>query len=347
MKYIHLSSIALCLSLTSCNQLPNIGVPEQVSNFFSEMNPWSSDKELPDPGCLNLVRKPQWFEDNFTSIKAIDRQAAFKSFSSKEDSLDAMKTHVKNNTNFIPWELEKKIGEYIRESQQEVGGLILSKNANNFNKRLYERAEQILLKTTKSLPKEILDYYDFKILVIDNGKAQFNAHAIPGGVILVTSHALTSPSSDALEILIAHEISHVFKRHTTRKFQATVVDSIETVEALEELFSDKAEEKIFAIVDDLFKNGEALLTYPADLEDEADLCGISHLYQLPNTNTRKAANDFIQQLSKTTEEKNESKYPWTVHLYRDLEDRNSYLLESREIVAAAIKARKEADSEPQ
>ncbi|GAB5379329.1 MAG: hypothetical protein Alis3KO_13160 [Aliiglaciecola sp.] len=339
MRKLALAIILAQFLLMGCQSTTN-SVKSTLSNVFSIGGDQESGN-ITDKACMTLVEEPSWFKDGFSFMSSGKKIVKRSIWAATSPSLDEMKAELKDNIVFLPWAMETEIGQYIIDSKKADSNIILDKEASRSNRRLYKKAEKVFNKVLANIPEDIAQEYDFKIYVIDNGKGQYNAHAIPGGVVLVTNYAVAQSSEDALTLMLSHEIAHVFKRHTVIRFQNTLIDSIETTEAMKELMSSKAKARIFATIDQILENGKAIISYPRKNEDEADLCGLSHMYQVAGTNSDDGINQFIAQIEKNTaSEENEPKYPWTLHAHREPKDRKVYLETSRKIIATAIDSKK-------
>jgi predicted Zn-dependent protease len=122
--------------------------------------------------------------------------------------------------------------------------------------------------------------FRFKLFVLNEDHV--DATADPGGYIYVSRAALDygkgnkktqAANEQRLDFMLAHEISHVLKRHETRALQAKIIDSIGTIEDLKKLVVQKQANPLSAVL-----LGEMVAhrftTYTIDQEMQADTCAI-------------------------------------------------------------------------
>lgn len=130
------------------------------------------------------------------------------------------------------------------------------------------RIMQHLLKNSTELKNS---KYNYTLTIIDNDST-LNAFAVPGGYVYLYTGILKYLNSEAaLAGVVAHEMAHVEKRHSTQR-----LTSAYGVQILLSLALGNNPSQIASIVANLF-SGAAMLAYSRDMEDEADEFGIKYL----------------------------------------------------------------------
>jgi predicted Zn-dependent protease len=154
---------------------------------------------------------------------------------------------------------------------------LISDQGNKKDKRYYTTLTTEFAKISVNLPANLP--FQFKLFVTNEDHA--DAFADPGGYIYVSRAALDfgkgkkvqAENEQKLLFMLAHEISHVLKRHETRALQAKVIDSITTIEDMKNLVAHKQANPLSAIlVADMV--GHRFAKYTVDQEMQADTCGI-------------------------------------------------------------------------
>ncbi len=68
---------------------------------------------------------------------------------------------------------------------------------------------------------------DIEWRIVPMPAAEMNAFALPGGIVLVTTAALTdAPTDTALAVLVAHEMAHVICRHQAETYSKLLVGGV-------------------------------------------------------------------------------------------------------------------------
>jgi beta-barrel assembly-enhancing protease len=113
---------------------------------------------------------------------------------------------------------------------------------------------------------KLSDTYPIRVTIVNN--ATVNAYALPGGQIVVYSGMIENISSaEQLAALLAHEASHVDRRHSLRSMLRSTADAL----IISVIFSD-----VSAIAATIIGNTQALrsLDYSRSAEREADEFGM-------------------------------------------------------------------------
>lgn len=313
------------------------GCQSTTENFLNSFANNSSDD-----ACLSMVQEPGLANSASNVLKIGGSLLGDWLVNKKEPTLEELKLRLKADVVLLPWSVEQELGK-LHVNSWKAQQIIADSESEETYIESYARVNKVLNDLLANVPKEIRDEYNFKIYVKSAHVNKFDAEVLPGGVIIVTLHAADISSDDALTFLIAHELAHIFKRHTVLRYQDALIDAVETKEDLEKLFSKSSKDVLRKTVQKLIKRGKTLIHYKRDDEDEADLCGLSHMYQIPGTNSIKGINDFIAEIEHTQPSKEHLTDTWfSMRDHRDSADRKAYLLESREKIANAIRERKQA-----
>jgi len=161
----------------------------------------------------------------------------------------------------MPKSVDAQLGELAAMEISRTGPTVDDPRAAAF-------AQEVVDKLVAVLPPEEREYA-FKITVVEN--AQVNAFALPGGrMALLTGLLKRADNADMVAAVIAHEISHVTKRHGLRH----MVRSLGVVAGLQLLLGD-----VSGVAAVLAQGATlAVITnYSRDHESEADAVGMQML----------------------------------------------------------------------
>ncbi|MGH8556728.1 MAG: peptidoglycan-binding protein [Methylococcales bacterium] len=300
------------------------------------IRPSTTDEEAPDPRpeCENASNKSEW-SDTFNIIKKAPTSVVvdctckefvepFEITSNVEAAanlvyeasvagakqwlnnilkdnykpdieLKEVKKAVKN-MNWMPLEIEKKYGEIIHEDRSQDADLkFLPKNSpKQSTKSLYEKANKILAQLISLMPTD--QPYEFNVLIYNS--LEVNAEAIPGGTVYLSRGAL---DEDLAYFVLGHELAHVSKRHTTKAFQSRLIDTVDTVEELKELISDKSE--LTSLLDRTFALNEILVKYSQAQELQSDACAVRMLISLEDVEIASEIPRYTAHLAEKAEKK--------------------------------------------
>ena len=161
----------------------------------------------------------------------------------------------------MPKSVDAQLGELAAMEISRTGPTVDDPRAAAF-------AQEVVDKLVAVLPPEEREYA-FKITVVEN--PQVNAFALPGGrMALLTGLLKRADNADMVAAVIAHEISHVTKRHGLRH----MVRSLGVVAGLQLLLGD-----VSGVAAVLAQGATlAVITnYSRDHESEADAVGMQML----------------------------------------------------------------------
>jgi hypothetical protein len=185
--------------------------------------------------------------------------------------LDSAKEDAKK-LNWLPRQLEIIYGDKIHRKNIEKGLAYDRENCSGKIAKLYKRADTLLTEVLARFPNEYP--YEFRIHISTHSGV--NAEALPGGILYISRTALKKQYRDLAAFVLAHEISHVLKRHTTKQFQAQLLDSVTSFEQLQELLAGSRVENstASALVDRLDGMDRLFVFYAQNQEHQADICAV-------------------------------------------------------------------------
>jgi len=187
--------------------------------------------------------------------------------------------------NWLPVDTEVMLGEEMHELNRER--IIRRGSKNKRYVRLYAKVDNVLEDIIDSLPKALP--FDLKLFITtDQG---INASAQAGGFIYLTKEA-AEKGDDFLAVLLAHEVFHVAQRHTTRQYQATLIDVIDSVNRFKSLLSSSGSVKEVASLG--FLTATVLTSYDVKQEEQADICAGRLVSGMAGYNASSGVNSFLE-----------------------------------------------------
>jgi Zn-dependent protease with chaperone function len=198
--------------------------------------------------------------------------------------LEIARTKAKK-LNWMPMEQEVLYGQALHEERLKADLNLIPRSKKGRVKRLYQKADD----TLKRILSEVTEQhpYQFKLFLIDNHT--INAEAFPGGYLYVNTGVL---ESDYTELVVAHEIAHVLKRHQTRETQATLIDSVETYEDLKALL-DTRQPSAAQVAQRVASLHGVILNFSRQQELQADACSVRIAGRIPGIELEKKIDPYI------------------------------------------------------
>lgn len=200
---------------------------------------------------------------------------------------------------WLPIALEDQLGDMMHSSKLEHGEVLDPGTLNRKDRKRFDRIKEILAELVGNLPAD--NPYQFRLGV--STLDVWNAEANPGGYIYVSQPLLrdNSVSDDEIAMALAHEISHVTKRHALRMYQVRLVDSLKLLDLVKQMPETKSNPlQLFAALMAAQKTGEKLfLQFDHTQEFEADACGI----QLATLDQKVNVGRGIKEFSKRSQQK--------------------------------------------
>lgn len=164
--------------------------------------------------------------------------------------------------NWLPMNVEVMYGQKLHDKET----LVLDREKPD-GKKYYPIAEQILADAKRgiSAPHE----YDFKLFILKQPGR--NALARPGGFLYLDVGLLKDRAQlDKAYFAVAHEISHVLKRHETRELQGLIIDSFETADDLKSIVNAGSHPD--AVLAKVKIDKDQFTRHHVDQELQADAC---------------------------------------------------------------------------
>ncbi len=203
----------------------------------------------------------------------------------QELQLEELKLKAKK-ANWMPLDAELYYGKSIHEQRMEKTRKVLNRDSKRrYVRELYERGDASLERVLATLGEE--HPYQFRLFLVDDRSV--NAEAIPGGYLYVNSGVF---KTDYADLVIAHEIAHVLRRHTTKELQARLVDSVETVEDLKKLASSDSKDMEMFLEKLLLLQG-AIVQYSKQQELQSDACAVRIALRAENPDLPKQIASYI------------------------------------------------------
>lgn len=214
-------------------------------------------------------------------------------------NLNAFRPHLRElsrNTNWLPQSAERLIGERIVAMNALQPFVPPARQMPLLDNTIRPIYQQLLAFAKEDLKSPV----DFDLRIVRDDKSTAPA-AIAGGIILVPSGLFTAmqrmkePDS-AVAFMLAHEFSHVLRRHKTKMVQLSLVDSITMADEYKQLYNSSAQglssaadpAKLFrftegnvqSLMAQTCKTRNWLPTMEQNQEFEADVCGALLLNKL-------------------------------------------------------------------
>ena len=219
-----------------------------------------------------------------------------------------------------PWLSELMAKKLPRSYEISLGNQVYKSIMTAYS----EDKEKTTLANTFFKQLNITTKYPVWITVVNS--EQVNAFALPGGHIVIYTGILEKLKTyPELAALMAHEFTHVEKRHATR----SIFRSIGTSAFLSLLFGNNA-----ALTSMVLNNAEQLtsLKYSRSLEKEADLEGLRLLKE------RKIDGRGFVELMKHLGEEGKSFLPEIVASHPNIEKRIAYIQQHKDFVPVTAPA---------
>lgn len=172
--------------------------------------------------------------------------------------------------NIYPPSEDIGLGNKIRkeiESDKRVYPILKNKDATGY-------VQDIVNTILTSGLIEYKSIFNYEVFIIDEDSV-VNAFATPGGYIYVYTGLIKLLDNEAsLAAVLAHEIAHAERRHTTYR-----MTNKEGANALVKLLSEETKEEEVKIAGNLFK-GLAFMNNSRDDESDADIFSFKYLHSI-------------------------------------------------------------------
>jgi len=248
-----------------------------------------------DKICSRIV-DPFVLKDNVSSVVAGTLKSARSYFSSKISNKDA-KTSTMLETaklkakklNWLSMDIEVRYGEMLHEKRLKDPKGLFERSKKGRVKRLYAKADRLLVRVLSQVKEE--HPYDFKLFLVDN--ASLNAEALPGGYLYINTGVL---DSEYAELVVAHELAHVLKRHQTRESQAKMIDTVDTINDLKSLLR-KSDDDVTKVLNKVVMFRGLLANYSRQQELQADACSVRIAHRIKGMNVASKIEPYVASLT--------------------------------------------------
>ncbi len=284
---------------------PKSGTSNAVTNYYGEsrdVHDYEGALSPDDKICTRII-DPFTLSDNASALLGdvasdagnLLKQQVLNSGGktpSTENLLHSAKVKAKK-LNWMPMDQEIAYGKWLHEQRLKTDSSLFERSKKGRVKRLYAKADEILNRVLPEIKEK--HPYQFKLFLINND--EINAEALPGGYLYVNTGVLNSAYA---ELVFAHEIAHVLKRHQTRETQAQLIDSVETYDDLKTLLDNSRPNagqiaKRAALLHGLFLN------YSRQQELQADACSVRIAQRIPGMDLDNKIDPYIASLAKADE----------------------------------------------
>jgi len=172
--------------------------------------------------------------------------------------------------NWMPMSLEQRYGRLIHEDALAAGMLV--DRDSSAGKRLYPKADALLALVLSGVTEA--HPYTFELHV--RGADEDNAMALPGGIVYIDAGLLREADPAKARFALAHEISHVLRRHETRIAQARVIDTVSLAGATTELIAALREPMAISagVLKTVAAGHRSFRQHYGDQELQADSCAV-------------------------------------------------------------------------
>lgn len=214
----------------------------------------------------------------------------------RKQQLELLKEAAKFKV-WLPVSVETLIGQELHQSLQKQGGLVMDEQLHPRDLARLQQLRKLVQKMADVLPSG--QPYTFQVFATRERASSIAAQM--GGFVYVSEGLLRDRSlEDAdLALRLAHEISHVTKRHVLRDFQTKAVDaytlSRQTQNDLKRMTDPTA---ILAMVRQRFSVVQVMArNFDHANELEADACAVRLLrHVMPDESTQRAVDNFAKQV---------------------------------------------------
>ncbi len=264
--------------------LTNQAAPERAKNLPAH----PADRALSgtDKLCEILV-EPFTLASNLEILAALSKSSMMRGGITHKNSLLEQARDAARQLNWLPIDLEIEYGQQMHDKRVSGDLKLLKINSKRSSiKEQYKRAEEILANLLKSVTAP--HPYKFKLFLVND--ETINAEAIPGGFIYLNTGALKNGQA---EFVLAHEIAHVLKRHTTKEMQSRLIDSVETYEDLKRLLQRRGD---VAALTKSISFAKDFLNFSKYQELQSDACSVRVVAEVEGINFNEAVKQHAENL---------------------------------------------------
>jgi Zn-dependent protease with chaperone function len=226
-----------------------------------------------------------FFNKNNSTEKKLSKED-FKKFAQK----------ISKNYLWIPLHVEKLYAQKIYEDRVNSGDVILKNTKSRKYKKMYAKLDKFLEEYNEFLKKENLKYpFDIKIYILATQK---KVEALPYGYVFISEDYI---EKNSYRTVLAHELSHISKRHTTKEIQYAIVSTYDNISQVTSMIKNMQDNDVEDKVVLGFLTPEIIKRsfehYAREQEIEADACGFRIMNQLVPNQKETHVNNFIKNIN--------------------------------------------------
>jgi hypothetical protein len=263
------------------------GLGQMLQQF--DINSVLTKARTPDQVCERLVDAPDVAESGM-QLAGIVAMARSQMGSGRNILKDKRITDTAKSLLWVPIDYERGYAADVHKMRLAENTALELKDLSPAERRQFRVAENVLSALVTELPQD--QPYRYRLFVSgDDGQ---NAEALPGGYIYVTRSALDG-GEKLLAALLAHEVSHVSKRHYSRRLQARMVDVVNNGEDLIGLL--RGDRNIIQRIGQQAQQREKQgVRFSVNQELEADACAVRLIATQSGIDPQASVNAFLSML---------------------------------------------------
>ncbi|MFA7082913.1 MAG: M48 family metalloprotease [Arcobacteraceae bacterium] len=209
-----------------------------------------------------------------------------------QDDIKKLANNLSKNYLWIPLEVEELYAAQIYEDRLKSGDVVLRTSKNKKYKDMYKKLDTFLAQYNTYLKENNLSYpYDIKLHILSTSK---KAESLPYGYIFISEDYI---ANGMYETILAHELSHVSKRHPTKEIQFRLVSTYENITDLTKMIKDmqssSADKTALAALMTPEMIQKSFEMYAQEQELEADSCGLKTIHAFIPNKKEKHTKNFI------------------------------------------------------
>lgn len=279
-RYIPLA--ACCLLLGACGTPGDmVESAKSIVDTLNPKKPHSADEEriaakesldpASDPLCKSLLRSYTLTESlagivaTGAACELIDCPANLRLPKNNDEAEKWVREYSRTHL-WLPIAMEQAIGDLYLKQQQDKNQVLARIPANA---KAYAKADKALAGAVGSYPSNPYT----PVIYISTALEEVNAQAKPGGNIFLTKAAVNDLEPDALQLVVAHEVAHLAKRHLSKELQQQLLDTGDAVDLFKKMAKQGNTGADITLASQLLdKLSCKFATYNQEQELQADSC---------------------------------------------------------------------------
>ena len=159
--------------------------------------------------------------------------------------------------------------------EQALAAGVLVDRDSSAGKRLYPKADALLALVLSG----VIEAHPYTFELHVRGASEDNAMALPGGIVYIDAGLVREADPAKAWFALAHEISHVLRRHETRIAQARIIDTISLTGATSDLVTAVREPAAISagVLTTAAAGHKSFRQHYGDQELQADSCAVRAL----------------------------------------------------------------------